>query len=291
MTDQEPKPILRKPPSGVTLWFLKAPKYLYRIGLGWILGNRFVMIEHTGRRSGNTYHTVLEVIRNDDTTIDIAAAWGPKTDWLRNIEANPRVRVSMGRLRNKPATAAIADDATAAETFAAYTKAHPRSARALSKSLGLPLDDPETMAASMPPASRMRVIAWYEVAIGVLVLAWWGAALAGGDVEEVRSGSGEIWFHIAAETTMAVLLIAGGRLVLRGSTGLGVFVSGVGLGTLLYSTINAAGHFAGLEEWAAVVIFGVLTASTIAAIVGLALTFETATDRAVDRLIDQLTPS
>ena len=140
----------------------------------------------------------------------------------------------------------------------------------------------------MPLESRRRVIAWYQVAVGVLVLGWWAAALAGGDVEEVRAGQIDIWFHIAAEVTMAALLIAGGRLVLRGASGVGTFVSGLGLGALLYSVISAAGHFAELGESAAVGVFGVLGIATVAAILGLVTTFETAADRAVERAIGQL---
>ena len=146
----EPKPILRKPPSGLTLWFLKAPRYLYKAHLGWVFGNRFALLEHTGRFSGDTHQTVLEVIRHDDRTIDLAAAWGPKSDWFRNVQASPTVRISMGRLRDRPATATVADDLTAAEAFGSYTDAHPRAAQALSKSLGLPLGDPKAMAASVP---------------------------------------------------------------------------------------------------------------------------------------------
>lgn len=141
----------------------------------------------------------------------------------------------------------------------------------------------------MPLESRRRVIAWYETVVGILVLGWWTAALAGGDVAEVEAGNSDIWFHIAAEATMALLLIAGGRLLLHGNLGLGVFVSGVGLGTLLYSVINAAGHYAELGEWAAVGMFGVLAITAATAIVGLAMTFETAVDRAVDTVIGRLT--
>lgn len=148
--DHEPKPILRTPPTGLTRWFFRAPTGLYRTGLGWMLGKRFVMVEHTGRKSGKTYETVLEVIGRSDGTIDVAAAWGPTSDWYRNVRAKPSVRVSSGRIRNAPATAAILDEGLAAAAFAEYTRAHPRAARALSKSLGLPLEDPATMAASVP---------------------------------------------------------------------------------------------------------------------------------------------
>ena len=124
--------------------------YLYRIGLGGVMGRRFVMIEHTGRTSGKTYQTVLEVIRHDESSTDVVAAWGPKTDWLRNIQANPEVRISIGRIRNAQATGHVVDEATAAAAFATYAEAHPKSAAALGKSLGLPLDDAQAMGEMVP---------------------------------------------------------------------------------------------------------------------------------------------
>ena len=131
-------------------WLMKAPAYLYRAGLGWMMGKRMAMIEHVGRRSGRTYQTVLEVVRYDNDTIDLAAAWGPKSDWFRNIKANPAVTVSSGRIHQAPATGRVVDAEAAAEVYAAYTEAHPRSVQALSKALGLPFEDPAVMAASVP---------------------------------------------------------------------------------------------------------------------------------------------
>ena len=37
----------------------------------------------------------------------------------------------------------------------------------------------------------------------------------------------------------------------------------VALGILLYTTVNSAGYYAGLAEWAVVGLFGVLTAATL----------------------------
>jgi deazaflavin-dependent oxidoreductase (nitroreductase family) len=110
-----------------------------------MLGRRTVLLEHTGRKSGLPRETVLEVIRHDDQSFDIAAAYGAKSDWVRNIEADPKVRISTGRIQHAEATAVLADMATAKSAFADYT-----AAKAFGKSLGLPLDDPARMAAVVP---------------------------------------------------------------------------------------------------------------------------------------------
>lgn len=60
------------------------------------MGKRFLMLEHRGRKSGKTRQTVLEVVSNQDHAVYIAAAWGSKADWLRNVRANPHVAVLLG---------------------------------------------------------------------------------------------------------------------------------------------------------------------------------------------------
>lgn len=80
--------------------FFAAPQWLYRAGLGWTLGHRFVSVSHRGRRSGKIRETVLEVARYDPTTREsvVASAYGTKADWYRNIRAEPAVRVRTGRM-------------------------------------------------------------------------------------------------------------------------------------------------------------------------------------------------
>lgn len=150
MTSSAGDGIFRKPPGRITRWLFRAPRYLYRVGFSRVLGRRAVLLEHTGRKSGLPRETVLEVIRHDDKSFDIAAAYGTKSDWFRNIEADPNVRISTGRIQHAQATAVLADVATAESAFADYTEAHPVAAKAFGTSLGLPVDDPARMAAVVP---------------------------------------------------------------------------------------------------------------------------------------------
>jgi deazaflavin-dependent oxidoreductase (nitroreductase family) len=140
----------RKPLGPVGRALFKAPRYLYRLGLGWLLGHRLVMVEHVGRVSGLPRQTVLEVVRRDDRSLDVAAAWGWKSDWLRNVTADPSVRLSTGRMRSAPATATVLGRDDAAEVFEAYARIHRRSAHALGRALDLDFSDPEAVAASVP---------------------------------------------------------------------------------------------------------------------------------------------
>ncbi|MGH9290654.1 MAG: nitroreductase family deazaflavin-dependent oxidoreductase [Acidimicrobiales bacterium] len=79
-----------------------APWLAYRLGLGWLLGHRVVLLEHRGRTTGRPVRTALRVVRWDPASrhLLVAAGAGPGTDWYRNVLAHPLVRVTIGRERN-----------------------------------------------------------------------------------------------------------------------------------------------------------------------------------------------
>ena len=47
----------------------------------------FSMLTHTGRRSGQTYSTPINVLRDGDDYL-IMLTYGPQTDWVRNVMAS-----------------------------------------------------------------------------------------------------------------------------------------------------------------------------------------------------------
>ena len=79
----------------------RAPVYLYRWNFGWMLGHRFLMLIHIGRRTGLCRHTVLEVMefRKEGPEAVVMSAFGRNADWLRNIEATPSPVVVIGSRR------------------------------------------------------------------------------------------------------------------------------------------------------------------------------------------------
>ena len=109
-----------------------------------------MLLEHTGRTSGLPRQTVLEVIRRDDTSVDVAAAWGVRSDWYRNTSKHPAVLISTGRLKHEPAIASVVAPDEAVAAFADYATSHPKAAKALAKAFDLPLDAPESMAETAP---------------------------------------------------------------------------------------------------------------------------------------------
>src|ERR1035437_9057286 len=88
-----------KRPSRPLVVLFGLPRHLYRHGWGWVLGHRFLQLTHTGRSSGRTYQTILEVIHYDPDSQEatIMSGFGPGADWLRNVQANGRAEVSIGR--------------------------------------------------------------------------------------------------------------------------------------------------------------------------------------------------
>jgi deazaflavin-dependent oxidoreductase (nitroreductase family) len=77
----------------------RLPDLLYRHGLGRVLGRRFLRLIHRGRRTGKRYATVLEVVRHDPQQSEfvVVSGFGPRADWLRNVEAGSTVEVTVGR--------------------------------------------------------------------------------------------------------------------------------------------------------------------------------------------------
>jgi deazaflavin-dependent oxidoreductase (nitroreductase family) len=95
-----------------------APWLAYRLGLGWPLGHRVVLLEHRGRTTGRPVRTALRVVSWDGASrhLLVAAGSGPGTDWYRNVLAHPLVRVTIGRERNVLGSAVpLADDEARSE--------------------------------------------------------------------------------------------------------------------------------------------------------------------------------
>jgi len=89
-----------------TRWVVRAPVLLFRARLGFLFGSRLLMLEHVGRKTGIQRYAVLETVdRTDPGTYVVAAGFGDRSQWLRNITADPRVRASVGRRFAVPATA------------------------------------------------------------------------------------------------------------------------------------------------------------------------------------------
>lgn len=115
----------------------RLPVYLYRWRLGLLLGGRFVLINHVGRKTGRPRQAVVEVVARDPGSgaVTVAAGFGAGSDWYRNLLAHPEVTIELGR-RTIPVRAVTLTDSEAGEAMVDYARRHPRAARWLSRFLG-----------------------------------------------------------------------------------------------------------------------------------------------------------
>lgn len=112
--------------------FVRVPIYLYRAGLGFLLGHRMLMLEHLGRKSGARRYVVLEVVeRPSPDSYVVASGFGTQAQWYRNVGAQPRVGISVGFGMSRPARAVPLTDEEVADTLRRYQQDRPRTWAAL----------------------------------------------------------------------------------------------------------------------------------------------------------------
>jgi deazaflavin-dependent oxidoreductase (nitroreductase family) len=133
-----------KLPRGLARLAFRLPIWLYRLHLGWILGTRFVLLTHTGRKSGLPRQTVLEVVRYNKASGSciIASGWDIRSDWFHNITANPKIVFQVSNKR----TTGIAERLTpesGAQELLDYARRHPMAFRELAQFMGFKLDGTE----------------------------------------------------------------------------------------------------------------------------------------------------
>jgi deazaflavin-dependent oxidoreductase (nitroreductase family) len=121
-------------PTGWYRTLLRSPILLYRVHLGWLLGHRFLLLTHTGRKSGARRQTVLEVIRYNSAscTCIVASGWGEQAQWLKNILAHPEVAVTLGTRTHQARARRLGREA-AEQEFRHYAHKHPWAVKQLGR--------------------------------------------------------------------------------------------------------------------------------------------------------------
>ena len=141
-----PEDLRNRSPSGLLRLLLRFPIWLYRWRLGFLLGSRFLLLTHIGRKSGLPRQTVLEVVRYDPTSqvCVIASGWGEASNWLRNIEKTPAVRITIGG-RQSAARAVRLSPAEVQQELMDYARRYPLAFRRLAaqKLPSVPKDEAE----------------------------------------------------------------------------------------------------------------------------------------------------
>lgn len=125
-------------PTGLMRGFLRSPVWIYRLGLGVLMGEGFLMLTHVGRKSGQLRRTVLEVVWHDpdQQSYLVASGWGHKADWFKNIQAKPTVLIEVGSRRSE-AQARLLSESEALDQLRALAAAKPKRFKTVTRmSLG-----------------------------------------------------------------------------------------------------------------------------------------------------------
>jgi deazaflavin-dependent oxidoreductase (nitroreductase family) len=134
-----------QPPTGLSRLLFRTPIYFYRLGLGWLFGERLMLLNHIGRVSGKQRQTVLEVVTHDraDNSFVVASGWGPTAAWYRNVVHTPDVSIQVGR-RTTLVTALPLPENEGADIFAQYAARHRTVAKnLLPRLMGFAVDGSE----------------------------------------------------------------------------------------------------------------------------------------------------
>ena len=151
----------RQKPSGVWRRLLRLPIMLFRWHLGFLMGDRLLLLTHLGRISGRQYQTVIEVVEHDPVSraYYVCSGTGPNADWYRNLLAHPPASVQVGNRRWLPRQRFLSQE-EAAERFARYETKHRRMAGVLLRSMGNSYDGTDQGRIDM--MAEMPVVAFSE---------------------------------------------------------------------------------------------------------------------------------
>lgn len=162
-------------PHGLLKWGYRLPIALYRARLGWLLGHRFLLLTHRGRKTGKIRRTVLEVVYYDPATHESAvlSAYGERADWYQNLLEHPAVEVRTGGSGYVPQYRLLDSDERLA-ALRIYQRRYRRAFRAVMRFLGYRYDGTE---AGLPTLANSVVMIAFRPQTARTAHAGWSEAL------------------------------------------------------------------------------------------------------------------
>ena len=129
------------PPRGIKAIPWRLPIWIYRLGFGWLLGEKALLLTHIGRKSGQPRQAVLEIIQAypSENRYIVVSGFGSGSHWYQNIKIEPRVIIQVGTEKIN----AIADQLEkklAGDAMVAYAEKYPGNLKTLSRVLGYEID-------------------------------------------------------------------------------------------------------------------------------------------------------
>ena len=126
-----------KRPGRFLLFFFRMPAILYRIGLGFLLPMQ-MLLTTIGRKTGKPHRVVVDIVKHDkDKDIYfINAGWGLRSDWFRNLIANPNVQVQIAR-RKFSGRATVLPLKEGGDILVEFINQHPNYVRLMMRIIGI----------------------------------------------------------------------------------------------------------------------------------------------------------
>lgn len=142
---------LEKRPSALQKFFFKIPVWIYKMGFGgWekLIGAQWMLIATRGRKSGKPRHTMVDVMDYDaaSDTYYVEAAYGPRADWYRNIQANPVFEARVGRRKFSARAATLPND-HAGEMMVQFYRKKPAYTRSVMAMVGMKFEGEDELRA------------------------------------------------------------------------------------------------------------------------------------------------
>ncbi|HEV7211912.1 MAG TPA: nitroreductase family deazaflavin-dependent oxidoreductase [Blastococcus sp.] len=121
---------LRRRPGRLAAGLFRLPLKAYQHNAGPAVGRTFLAFTHVGRATGRPHRTVAMVLRYATAAREavIVSAWGPQTDWYRNLQAHPAVQVQLGGQTFPPRQRFLTEE-EAIEVAGRFRREHPHRLR------------------------------------------------------------------------------------------------------------------------------------------------------------------
>lgn len=116
---------------------MRVPRPLYHRGWGWMLDHLFLLIVHQGRKTGTRRETVAMPLAYDPDTREtvVCSAWGPNTEWIRNLRIHPALQIQIGRESYVPEQRFLSEEESAV-VVREFQRRHPWRVRLFTAILG-----------------------------------------------------------------------------------------------------------------------------------------------------------
>jgi deazaflavin-dependent oxidoreductase (nitroreductase family) len=102
-----------------------------------MLDHTFLLIAHQGRKTGKRRETVAMALAYDPDTREavVCSAWGPNTEWIRNLRAHPALEIQIGRESYVPEQRFVSED-EGVRVASEFRRRHPWRTRLIAAILG-----------------------------------------------------------------------------------------------------------------------------------------------------------